>query len=961
MEENKRSFLWDNAKGLLIFFVVFGHFIFSFYDSPSIFLIITTIYTFHMPAFAFISGRFTKEKTNFRKLIIAYVIFNGLFIFCSLYEKGTFKLIEPYYICWYLVALCVWRLVTPQIAKHKFTLPVLIVISLICGFSEEITNVLAASRILAFWPFFMCGYLLKDFDFEKARKTIKPIYGIFFGMSFLILILQGSLLLDIAENDFLMAHYPEPMNLVIRIFLFFCASCAIFSIIFTLPDKKIPLISSWGRNSMSIFLIHRFFTLFIPECYPSDLNDIVILSISFALSFLFCLLLGNDHVSSVLNRILSPTDKTEHAVRSTVIALISCSIAAVMITSAVLPYLSGSDDTETTQTTKKHPIYRVMSDTDKKRFDDSFKIIFAGDLILLEDQVKLGYDKETGTYDYNDLFEYTKDEISSADLAIGVLEGPLVDSPEQYSVGNFDDGKKIYLGFPDAWAEAIRDAGFDLVTTANNHMLDRGEEVTYRTMDKLDELGLDYTGTYRNPAEKESNHIHMIEQDGLRIAVLSYTFGMNRHETHDLITGELSHISSFLVDPNDEMYEQVKASVKEDFDAAKALEPDLILVLPHMGTQFLDAPDEYQTTWHDNFVEFGADIILSDHTHTVQPAFLEQADDRTVFTAYCPGNYADIFREYNGDATALVEVYIDRETKRPIGGGIVPMWVSCQNDGNYRPVPVYDIVTDPSLQSVYSTYDMQRVKEVHEHITGVMLDTPLSLDMVEPVHYFDENGYMRTVVDPIELTSEMDESPFMQEIRSSSSVCFIGDSITHGTKIGGVPWYEPLLPYIEADVLNFSAGGWSTVDLLDHKDEIPKADLYVVAIGTNDFSCEDPALGALNETDYIANLAELKSSILSKSPNARFIFIDPWISISIDKIKPVLSEQIDRKRGLFCSALKEYCLSEGDSYVNVNDYLAPRFLLEPTSDYLVDWIHPSRQTGIYLYCEAVLISSYEDK
>ena len=283
------------------------------------------------------------------------------------------------------------------------------------------------------------------------------------------------------------------------------------------------------------------------------------------------------------------------------------------------------------------------------------------------------------------------------------------------------------------------------------------------------------------------------------------------------------------------------------------------------------------------------------------------------------------------------------------------MWVSCLNDGNYRPVPICDIVTDPSLKPVYSTYDMQRVKEVEEHITGVMLNEPLSLDMVEPVHYFDEGGYMRTLVDPIELTSEMEESPFMQEIRSSSSVCFLGDSITYGTKNGGVPWYEPILPYIEADVSNVSYGGWTTKDLLEHKGEIPQADLYVIAIGTNDLRYDDPNLGAVNETDYIANLSELKSFILGKSTSARFIFINPWISIDGDKVSPLPIDEINRRRDLYCQALKEFCTSEGDTYINANDYIAPFLLLEPTSEYLVDWIHPTRQQGVYLYCEAVLL------
>ena len=100
MEEKKRSFLWDNAKGLLIFLVVFGHFLYGNTGGAAATLVVTIIYSFHMPAFAFISGFFTKEKNDFRKYITAYVIFNGLFLFYRLYQTGKFTLTEPYYVCW---------------------------------------------------------------------------------------------------------------------------------------------------------------------------------------------------------------------------------------------------------------------------------------------------------------------------------------------------------------------------------------------------------------------------------------------------------------------------------------------------------------------------------------------------------------------------------------------------------------------------------------------------------------------------------------------------------------------------------------------------------------------------------------------------------------------------------------------------------------------------------------------
>ena len=958
MEEKKRSFLWDNAKGLLIFLVVFGHFLYGNTDHAGALLVLTVIYSFHMPAFAFISGFFTREKFDIRKLLTAYVIFNGLLFFYSLYENGTFTLIEPYYVCWYLIALIVWRYLTPRIAKFRFTFPILLAVSLVCGFASEITNTFALARILSFWPFFMAGYLVQKQDIGKLRKKYSPLWGLAFGLFFLVSIIQSSTRFHITAYDYIMMPYSEPVRVFQRVILFVCAGFAILSILFSLPDSKILFISSWGKNSMSIFLLHRFFTLIIGKIFPSDMRSIEIIGISFALAFVFCVLLGNDWIASLLNRLLSPTKKNESFCRNAIVSLVACSVAILVVADSVMPDLTSSGKQESVKPqAKTDPVYQVMSDNQEQEFDHAFKIVFSGDLILLEDQVKRGYNVSDGTYDFHDCFKYTKDEISSADLAIGVLEGPLPGDPLLYSIGNFDDGKAIYLGFPDAWAEAIKDAGFDLVTTSNNHLLDRGEKSVYRTLDVLENLGLPSTGSYKNQQDKDLHHIHIIERDGLRIAALSYTYGTNYYKTEDLLSGNLSHITSFIVDPTEPDYEKVKESVKEDFDAAKALSPDLILVLPHMGEQFLDAPDEFQKAWHDNFVEFGADVILGDHTHSVQPAFLEEAGGKTVFTAYCPGNYANVYREHDGDASALIEVYIDRQTKRPIGGGIIPMWTSCPLDGNYRPVPIYDILTDPSLASAYTTKDLERVVEVHEHITGVMLDTPLSTDMIEPVYRFGKDGFLRGRSEPLELSSELEGSAFLEEIRSADSVCFLGDSITCGTKNGGIPWYEPLLPHIPGKVSNTSYGGWTSKDLLEHRNEIGKASLYVIAIGTNDVRYNDENKGAIDQDGYIRNLQELRKAILSISPEARFIFIAPWISTDGDKASPLTIGEVTERRISYSDALSKFCSAGGDMYIDPNNYIEQKLLTVPQTYYLLDWIHPNRRHGIAMYCEAVLAAS----
>lgn len=107
-------------------------------------------------------------------------------------------------------------------------------------------------------------------------------------------------------------------------------------------------------------------------------------------------------------------------------------------------------------------LYRVMDESAQKNYDKAFKILFCGDLILLEDQVKRAY-KNSGRYDFENLFEYTRKYISEADFSIGVFEGPCGGTSKSYSQSNCDDGKTLYINFPDEFAEAVKNAGFNFI------------------------------------------------------------------------------------------------------------------------------------------------------------------------------------------------------------------------------------------------------------------------------------------------------------------------------------------------------------------------------------------------------------------------------------------------------------------------------------------------------------------
>ena len=174
------------------------------------------------------------------------------------------------------------------------------------------------------------------------------------------------------------------------------------------------------------------------------------------------------------------------------------------------------------------PIYPVMTAEQQKAVERAVKISFTGDLILLRDMIERAYNEERDSYDFDEMFEYVKEYWADDDLSIGVFEGPMAGEANGYSTSCFDDGIPLYLNFPDSFAAAVKRAGIDFVTTANNHLLDQGIDGYLRTLDVLDSIGLDHSGSYRNRTEHDQPKILQVK--GLKIGILAYTYGSNYYE-----------------------------------------------------------------------------------------------------------------------------------------------------------------------------------------------------------------------------------------------------------------------------------------------------------------------------------------------------------------------------------------------------------------------------------------------
>lgn len=297
-----------------------------------------------------------------------------------------------------------------------------------------------------------------------------------------------------------------------------------------------------------------------------------------------------------------------------------------------------------------------------------------GDAMSHMPQTRDAYDSQAGAYDYKPMIRFAKPWIEQADYAVVNLETTFAGGPDYSGFPAFNT--------PDALGDALKDAGFDLVSTANNHCLDRGYDGMVRTLDVLDNLGLAHVGTYRSAEERAAqNGVHVADVGGIKVAFLSYTYGTNG------IPVSKSHPDTVNILHTDYMSDaQVldTARIADDLAAAEALSPDLIAVIVHWGVEYQTTQNEHQEEIADFLFDHGADVILGSHPHVLQPMETRTLTDRdgtthTGFVCWSLGNFISSQNDEYTDTTVVLNLEL---TKNPNTGvtdvtkvGYVPLYM----------------------------------------------------------------------------------------------------------------------------------------------------------------------------------------------------------------------------------------------------------------------------------------------
>ena len=264
-------------------------------------------------------------------------------------------------------------------------------------------------------------------------------------------------------------------------------------------------------------------------------------------------------------------------------------------------------------------------------------LLFMGDIMGHDSQIKAAETIGSNIYDYNDVFMHLKPIIEGSDFAAANLEVTLAGPP--------------YKGYPQfsspaALAAACMNAGMDCLFTANNHSVDRGKSGIINTLERLDSIGMPHTGTFRDKTYRDTLQPLMVTLNGISVALLNYTYGTN----------------GIPVPPPVIVNMLEKERITSDIEKAGELNPDLLVLVLHWGTEYDTVPSEDQIQLANYFFYKGVDIIIGSHPHVIQKMIWKKDDPvfKNKAIAYSIGNFISNQRKPKTDGGSMVKIEITK-------------------------------------------------------------------------------------------------------------------------------------------------------------------------------------------------------------------------------------------------------------------------------------------------------------
>ena len=331
---------------------------------------------------------------------------------------------------------------------------------------------------------------------------------------------------------------------------------------------------------------------------------------------------------------------------------------------------------------------------------ETITLAAAGDCLMHNTQIWSGQQPD-GSYNFDAFFREVQPIVAAADYSSTNFEAPIAGAASGYT------GYPLFNS-PDEIAAAFKTAGFDLVVTANNHILDQGYQGALRTLEILHQNGLDTVGVYPDPLASQQFLIKNIK--GIRVGYLGYTYSTNGIP----VPNDMPYLVNYLE----------RDKIMDDIGRLRPQVDVLVLVL-HWGVEYSPQPTQEQKALAREFCEAGADIILGSHPHVIQTMEIIPEGDRNCFVIYSMGNFISDQRglERNSGIILQIEFSKNLTTGQTVLKKIdyIPTYSHSYYDGRrqqFRVVPV-----EQTIEKIHQGQELYLNKDHIPTLQGVLNDT----------------------------------------------------------------------------------------------------------------------------------------------------------------------------------------------------------------------------------------------
>jgi len=264
----------------------------------------------------------------------------------------------------------------------------------------------------------------------------------------------------------------------------------------------------------------------------------------------------------------------------------------------------------------------------------SIRILCTGDIMTHMPVINASRVKTSKKYDFLPSFEIVAPYLQCGDLTIGNLETVL--AGDKYGINGYPN-----FNAPQILANDLKESGFDLLTTCNNHSFDKGLKGLKNTLYHIDSLGFLYTGTFADSVP-DKRHL-MTEIKGCKIGVLAYAYGIN---------GTLSSRLSRYINTIDTV------KMLQEIDTLKAYNADIIIAVMHFGNEYQMNPSAEQKSLVQFLWRNGVQIVIGHHPHVLQPAVFDTVNNR--FVVFSLGNFYSAQKGKNKDFGGIADITIQK-------------------------------------------------------------------------------------------------------------------------------------------------------------------------------------------------------------------------------------------------------------------------------------------------------------